>query len=112
MGMERAPVELAVTETEITATHYTSKWAVPLADIASAELVEELPRMARVAGTGLESACTGQFSAGGWGRITCCIDPRTGPWLLVEVRDGGRYLFNASDPAATARAADALRDFS
>ena len=112
MGMERAPVELAVTETEITAAHYTSKWIVPLADIASAELVEELPRMARVAGTGLESACTGQFSADGWGRITCCIDPRTGPWLLVEVRDGGRYLFNASDPAATARAADALRDFS
>lgn len=111
MGMERAPVELAVTETEITASHFGSTWTVHLADIASAELVEKLPRMTRVAGTGLENACTGQFSAEGWGRVTCCIDPRTGPWLLVEVRDGGRYLFNASDPAAAVRVADVLRDF-
>ena len=96
IGDERAPVELELTETELTGSHYGSRWSVALADIQSAELIEELPPLRRRAGTGLDNAMTGAYSSDEWGRFTCCIDPRTGPWLLVTQVDGNIYLFGSS----------------
>lgn len=110
MAMERAPVELEVTETEITASHHTSRWSVALADVETIEVVTELPRLRRVAGTGLDSALTGQFSGDGWGRLTLCIDPRQGPWLLVTKKDGARFLFGSSEDGAAAEIAARMRN--
>ena len=100
MGMERAPVELEVTETTIIGSHYGKEWSVALEDIAEVQVLEERPPLRRVAGTGMESALTGQFNADGWGRVTVCIDPRTGPWLLVTAEDGKLFLFGASEEGA------------
>lgn len=97
MGMERAPVELEVTETELVGSHYGGHWSVALEDIAEIQVLAERPKLRRVAGTGMENALTGQFSAEDWGRVTVCIDPRTGPWLLVTAEDGTLYLFGASE---------------
>ncbi len=97
MGMERAPVELEVTETELVGSHYGGEWSVVLEDIAEIQVLAERPKLRRVAGTGMESALTGQFSAEDWGRVTVCLDPRTGPWLLVTAEDGTLYLFGASE---------------
>ena len=108
MGMERAPGELAVTETELVGSHYGGEWRVALEDIAEVEVLEERPPLRRGAGTGMESALTGQFNADGWGRVTVCIDPRTGPWLLVTAEDGTRYLFGASEAGAAAEIAALL----
>ena len=107
--MERAPVELEITEDAITGSHYGGHWSAALEDIAEIEVVEELPRLRRVAGTGMDSALTGQYSADGWGRITCCIDPRTGPWLKVTTVDGSIFLFGSSKAGAAASAAAELR---
>ena len=101
IGMERAPVELEVTETELTGSHYGSRWSVALADIQSAELLDELPQLRRRSGTGMESAMTGAYYSDEWGRFTCCIDPRTGPWLLVTKKDGNICLFGSSTPGET-----------
>ena len=108
MGMERAPVELGVTETELVGSHYGGEWRVALEDIGSVEVLEERPSLRRVAGTGMDSALTGQFNADGWGRVTCCIDPRTGPWLLVTAEDGTLYLFGASEEGAAEEIAEAI----
>ena len=96
IGMEHAPVELEITETELTGSHYGRHWSVVMADIQSVELLEELPQLRRVSGTGMDSAMTGTYRNGEWGRIICCIDPRTGPWLLVTQADGHIYLFGSS----------------
>lgn len=109
MGMERAPVELAVTEAEITGAHFGGEWSVALEDIETVEVVEELPRLRRVAGTGLSNALTGNFNGDGWGKVTVCIDPRVGPWLLVERKDGERFLFGGSEEGAASAAAERLR---
>lgn len=108
MGMERAPVELEVTETEIIGSHYGGEWSVALEDIGSVEVLKERPPLRRVAGTGMESALTGQFNADGWGRVTVCIDPRTGPWLLVTAEDGKLFLFGASEEGAAEKIAAKL----
>lgn len=108
MGMERAPVELTVTDTELVGSHYGGEWSVALEDIAEVHILEERPQLRRVAGTGMESALTGQFNADSWGRVTCCIDPRTGPWLLVRQRDGQLFLFGSSEAGAAEAAAARL----
>lgn len=109
MGMERAPVELTVAEEAVVGSHYGSTWSVALGDIADAQLLGELPRLRRVAGTGLPSALTGKFSSEAWGRFTCCIDPREGPWLLLRERDGDIFLFGGSDPRETEAVFEAVR---
>ena len=101
IGMERAPVELEVTETELIGSHYGGHWSVALADIQSVELLEELPQLRRRVGTGMDSAMTGAYSSDEWGRLTCCIDPRTGPWLLVTQTDGNIYLLGSSTAGET-----------
>ena len=108
MRMERAPVELEVTETELVGSYFGGEWSVTLEDIAEIQVLPERPKLRRVAGTGMENALTGQFSAEDWGRGTGCIDPRTGPWLLVTAEDGTLYLFGASEEGAAAEIAEAI----
>lgn len=90
----------AVIGAEAVGSHFGGEWSVALEDIAEVRVLEERPPLRRVAGTGMESALTGQFNADGWGRVTCCIDPRTGPWLLVTAEDGKLFLFGASEEGA------------
>ena len=109
MRMERAPVELEVTKTELVGTYFGGEWSVTLEDIAEIQVLPERPKLRRVAGTGMENALTGQFSAEDWGRVTVCIDPRTGPWLLVTAEDGTLYLFGASQADAVEEIAAKLQ---
>lgn len=101
MGMERTAVELTVTDTQLVASRFGREYALPLEDIAAVQRLEELPEMHRVSGSGMENVRSGVWTCGDWGRVTCCVDPRTGPWLLVELTDGGRYLLNSAEPAET-----------
>lgn len=108
MGLERAPVELTVTESAVVASHFGSEWAVMLEDIQNAELLTALPPIRRVAGTAVESARTGSWSSDSWGKFTCCIDPRVGPWLLLRTSEGKLYLFGSSSPGVVREAAGRL----
>lgn len=96
IGMEQAPVELEVAGNELTGSHYGSHWSVALSEIQSAELLANLPQLRRVSGTGMSSAMTGAYRSSELGQLTCCLDPRTGPWLLVTQEDGHIYLFGSS----------------
>ncbi len=110
MGMEKAPVELVVTETELVASHYGTEYVVALEDIQSAHRLEELPVIRRVSGAGMPNAKTGTWSGRDWGRVTCCVDPRTGPWLLVETTEGKRYLLNSTEEASTLAVWEQIRE--
>jgi len=110
MGMEREPVELTVTETQLRAAHFHKEYILELEDVEKAELVEQLPAMTRVAGTAMPSAYTGKWNAQEWGRFNCCVDPREGPWLLVETADGTRYLFGGGENGTAEQAVLALTE--
>ena len=101
MHEEAIPVELTVTETAVVARHSGTEYEVPLADIESAELLTERPESSRVAGTAMESVSKGRYKNDEWGRFTCCLDPRTEPWLLLRTTEGEIWLFGDSDSAAT-----------
>ena len=104
---EQMPVELSIQGAVLEARHSGTHYEIPLAEIASVDVLDELPSMVKVAGTGLEGVRKGQYTAVEYGRVTACIDPRTGPWLLVTDDDGARYLLGDSD-GTTAQVAAAL----
>ena len=58
-------------------------------------------------GTGMDTVLKGRFTSQDWGSLELCLDPRTGPWLLVTTAEGERFLFGA--PGATAQVAAALK---
>ena len=106
--MERAPVELEMTQTELVASHLSGEWRVALEDIQEVQLLDTRPPLQRVAGTGMDNALTGTFRNDQWGRLTCCIDPRMGPWLLIAGKDGRIYLFGSSAQGEAERISAAL----
>ena len=102
LAEERMPVQLSVQDQVLRAEHAASRYEIPLADIRQAELLEQLPPMSKIVGTGLPSVRKGQYRADGYGQVTVCLDPRQGPWLLLTQKDGQQYLLGASDGTAEA----------
>ena len=101
-AMGDAPRTLAVEDGVLTAESWGKDYVLPLEDIDSAELIDELPEItARVMGIGTDSLLKGKFRTE-WGSATLCLDPREGPWLKVTMRDGALYLLGGGDSGAEA----------
>lgn len=98
---ERQPVRLTCTDEALTASHTGTSYEIGLDNIETAELLTKLPQMSKIAGSGLDSVLKGKFSVKEIGRVTACLDPRTGPWLLVTTDDGRQYLLGSSTEVET-----------
>ena len=99
MGEEKAPVALTLTGTALTATHSGTRYEIPLEQIREEELLEELPDIHRVAGTAMDTVDKGRWRCDEYGALPVCLDPRTGPWLLVTTVET-TYLVGAGDGGA------------
>ncbi|WP_297212071.1 DUF5808 domain-containing protein [uncultured Flavonifractor sp.] len=99
MGEERAPVTLALTDTALVAAHASSRYQIPLTEIDAVELLEALPDIRRVAGTAMDTVDKGRWRCEEYGPLTVCLDPRTGPWLLIQAKDA-TYLVGSGDGGA------------
>lgn len=96
MGEESAPVELTLTDTALVASHGGDRYEIDLDDIAEAELLDAMPSgLRRVAGTGMDTVQKGRYRSDEWSSLTLCLDPRTGPWLLVITTGSEVCLFGA-----------------
>lgn len=90
--------------------HVSESYEIPLDSIITAELIEELPRSTRTNGTGLDGLLEGQFSADGYGRCRFCLDPRDGPFIVLET-DTQTYIFNLMDDEKTINFYNEIRSF-
>ena len=54
--------------------HLFTKFDVPLADIASAELLEELPPLSKITGIGVYFLSEGKYEVEGYGRCTVSVN--------------------------------------
>ena len=98
---EDSPVLLSCTDTAILATHSGTRYEIPLDEIDSATLLDSLPKLHRVMGTGMDTVLKGNFSSPDLGSLTVCLDPRTGPYLHCSTEDGRQYLLGSSTGADT-----------
>ena len=98
-GMAAGPLPLKIEDGSLVAASAGSRYALPLDEIAQAEL---LAITARTMGVGLDSLLQGKFQTE-WGSASLCLDPRQGPWLRVTMADGRLYLLGGGDVEAAYR---------
>ncbi len=97
--LEEQPISLELTESTLIAHRGNKKETLLLSEISDAQLLDELPeRMTKIVGNGLDRLLSGTYSAPGFGRLKVSLDPKIAPFLLVELKDGTRYLFGARQP--------------
>lgn len=95
--LDKPPV-IEVNETVLAATSGGTHYEIPLDEIKSAELMEELPtKLVRNMGTGLENLMKGDFTAQDYGSMKVCLDPQCPPYLLVEKENGQKFLVGSRE---------------
>ena len=93
MAEEQSPVTLTLTETTLEAKHGWDDYEISLEDVAQVQLLQEEPAgLRRIAGTAMDTVLKGRYQSNAYDKLTLCMDPRTGPWLLVTMEDGTMYL--------------------
>ena len=97
--LEDTPVGLDIDDSCVVALHSDIEYRIPLSDIHSVTYLEELPKIHRIAGTGMESVQKGRYKTP-WGTARTCLDPRTGPYLLIDT-ENHLYLLGSSDAQET-----------
>lgn len=93
MAEEQSPVTLTLTENTLEAKHGWDDYEISLDDVAQVQLLQEEPvGLRRIAGTAMDSVLKGRYKSDAYDKLTLCMDPRTGPWLLITMEDGTSYL--------------------
>lgn len=97
MAEERSPVTLTLTDTALVARHGWDDYEIPLEDIDQVQLLQEPPTgLRRVAGTGMDTVQKGRYQSDEYPKLTLCMNPQVGPWLLITMDDGTVYLVGDS----------------
>ncbi len=81
--------------------HLFTKFDVPLADIASVELLEELPPLSKITGIGVYFLSEGKYEVEGYGRCTVSVNQAEPPYIAVTDSAGGGYVFSLNAPEDT-----------
>lgn len=84
------------------------KYTIVAEDVIHAELLEELPSMTRVSGTGMPNFLGGTFSSKDYGKVTVCLNPTAPPFVLAETEDT-IYILGTNEPAQTQAIYNALK---
>ena len=93
MAEERSPITLTLTETTLEAKHGWDTYEITLTDVAQVQLLQEEPAgLRRVAGTAMDTVLKGRYQSDEYDKLTLCMDPQQGPWLLITMEDGTIYL--------------------
>lgn len=76
------------------------EYNIRIDDVTNVQLLEELPVITRVGGTGLPEFLGGDFSSQEYGKLKVCLDPTAPPFVLVETEEK-TYLIGTKDEALT-----------
>ncbi|MCI9531927.1 MAG: hypothetical protein HFH38_09285 [Lachnospiraceae bacterium] len=94
---EFTPVSLSYEDGAVVASHWKEVYRIPEEDIQSVALMEEEPDMKRRSGTQMRTVKKGNYyDRDSKKDLKACLDPRRMPCLLVEAKDGTRYLLGGS----------------
>lgn len=84
------------------------EYTIKADDVTNVQLLEELPAIARTAGTNLPELFGGDFTSREYGRLKVCLDPTVPPFVLVETKDR-TYLLGTKDENQTNAIYEALK---
>ncbi|MBP3654451.1 MAG: hypothetical protein J6J04_03350 [Oscillospiraceae bacterium] len=86
----------------------SDEYTVERNEILQVTLLEELPAITRIFGTGLPEYLAGDFSSKEYGKLKVCLDPTSPPFVLIKTPDTV-YLAGTRDQAVTEEIYNALK---
>ena len=89
---DNTPPALTITETSLTASHLATRYEIPLSEVVDIALLETLPPLSRIAGTGMDTVLKGRFRDGDGMSCQVCLDPTVSPYLRIETEHKLYYL--------------------
>lgn len=84
---ELSPRVAGFDDDSVSLKHVSERFKINYEDIESIELLEKLPRSARVFGMGMEELLEGKFSVGDIGRANLCLNPKIAPYIMIKTKD-------------------------
>ena len=99
--MDFTPREARIEDGTLCFEHLTEKYEIPLGDISSLELPDDLPSSRRVAGTGMDTLCEGRFDVEGYENVRISLDPQQDCYIAVLTDEGLTRIFNLMSEAET-----------
>ena len=98
--VEFTPVRLELGDDSIIAYQTSFVYEVRFDDIREIELLDSLPRGARIVGTAFDSLLKGRFRLDDIGMCFICLNPQVPPFILI-VTDDTTYVFGTADSTST-----------
>ena len=95
-----SPFEASIEGDTLYFSHGMEKYEIALEDVTELELIYELPRARRIAGTGLPYLLEGRFSVEGYENVRISLNPEQPPYIAVETEDMTR-IFALNTPEET-----------
>lgn len=84
MAEELTPIRLTLEADAVVAAQVGEVCRVPLSEIEDARILDTLPACSRIWGTGMENLLKGSFDVAGFGVCQLCLNPQSGPYLLLD----------------------------
>ena len=104
------PIQVIVGEQSMACTHLKVEYEIPLEDIASVEIVEDLPMWhTKKYGTATDTLEKGRFASVEEGNFYEFLNPENGCFLRIEAGEEVYYISGVDD-AATMQVYEKLRD--
>ena len=95
-----SPFEANIEGDTLYFSHGMEKYEIALEDVTELELIYELPRARRIAGTGLPYLLEGRFSVEGYENVRISLNPGQPPYIVVETEEMTR-IFALETPEET-----------
>ena len=95
-----SPFEASIEGDTLYFSHGMEKYEIALEDVTELELIYELPRARRIAGTGLPNLVEGRFSVEGYENVRISLNPEQPPYIAVQTEDMTR-IFALDTPEET-----------
>ncbi|HIT30213.1 MAG TPA: hypothetical protein IAC26_05165, partial [Candidatus Scatomorpha stercoravium] len=93
-----SPFEANIEGDTLYFSHGMEKYEIALEDVTELELIYELPRARRIAGTGLPYLLEGRFSVEGYENVRISLNPGQPPYIAVETEEMTRiFALNAPE---------------
>ena len=96
-----APITLKVADNAVIASQYHQEYRIPLEEVETVELVEELPGMSKRVGSAMDSMMKGSFLDEDYQSCKVCVRRQKPPFLKIVAEDGMIYYFNDEDTKVT-----------
>ena len=92
MFEEFTPLQLYLENDTIIAKQINVDYEIPVEDITYIEMIEELPEMTKISGSGMDNLLKGKFEIFHQGCVQVFLNPQTDCFIYLETNDTHYYL--------------------